>query len=84
MSEVVTKAKHSIWKYFGAMMMEKKNGVQAVSYTRTLGIVLFIACMVMWLVGSGEVPQSMLWTLWGLIGIKGAKDVATKWGDKPE
>jgi len=77
--EVVSGTKGTIWKYFGAMMMEDKGGKQAVSYTRTLGLILFGSCMLIWNgVGgtAGVVPQSMLWTLWGLIGIKGGKDIA--------
>lgn len=86
MKQAMDKTKGTIWKYFGAMMMEEKNGQQAASYTRTLGLVLFIACLTMWygLGGQGpfsnEVPESMLYTLWGLIGIKGAKDVASQFG----
>lgn len=77
----ITKTKRGIWKYFGAMMTEKKDGVQAMSYTRTLGLILFIACLFMWfgVGGHGEtgadVPESMLHTLWVLLGIKGLKDV---------
>lgn len=76
-----------VWKYLGAMMMDPKgpDGEQAVSFTRLLGVILFFACLVIWLVNafSGAleppelyVPEGMLWTLWGLIGIKGARDVA--------
>lgn len=75
MPELVSKAKHTIWKYLGAMMMEEKDGHQAVSFTRTLGLCLFGMCACKWGFG-GEVADSMLTTLWGLIGIKGAKDVA--------
>ena len=79
--------KATVWKYFGAMMMETKDGKQAVSYTRTLGLVLFFACLIIWgastfMAGAEDgtqydVPQGMLYTLWGLIGIKGGKDIAT-------
>lgn len=78
MSEAVVKAKKGFWRYFGATMMEQKDGVQAVSFTRSLAIVLFIQAMWIWsgMSEQTEVAQSMLHTLWGLIGIKGAKDVA--------
>lgn len=76
MAEMVDKTKHTIWKYLGAMMMEEKDGHQAVSYTRTLGVVLFACCLVAWMVKGGDLPDMMVYTLWGLIGIKGAKDVA--------
>jgi len=64
------------------MMMEEKSGVQAVSFTRVLSLVLFISALVMWYgAGFGKadtmVPDSMLYTLWSLLGMKGAKDVAT-------
>lgn len=79
----MTKAKGAIWKYFGAMMMEEKGGQQAVSFSRMLGVILFFCCLAVWLVKAfsmsevvGDVPNGMLYTLWGLIGIKGAKDVA--------
>lgn len=92
----VDATKKGFWKYLGAMMMEPKgpDGEQAVSYTRTLGVVLFVCCLVIWIAKTflaptptpgedgaviqlvGDVPDGMLYTLWGLIGIKGAKDVA--------
>lgn len=71
-----------VWKYMGAMMTEKKDGVMAVSFTRTLGVILFFTCTGLWVAGTvapgsvGEVPGAAVHTLWGLIGIKGAKDVA--------
>lgn len=81
MKKAVSGTKKTVWKYFGAMMMEQKDGGQAVSFTRTLAIVLFFSCLFMWhgVIGeSSEVPGDMLYTLWGLIGIKGAKDVAAR------
>jgi hypothetical protein len=95
-SSAVDATKKSFWKYLGAMMMEPKgpDGEQAVSYTRVLGVVLFVCCLVIWITKTfvagevapgpdgtvvpviGDVPDGMLYTLWGLIGIKGAKDVA--------
>ena len=75
--------RHGAWKYLGAMFMEPKgpDGEQAVSFTRFLAIILFIACLFIWIVGvfSGRplpISDGMLFTLWGLLGIKGAKDVA--------
>jgi len=80
-------ARHAIWKYLGAMMMERKVGGMAASFTRVLAISLFIPCLVIWILKAvqgdvvdgvmvGGVPDDMLHTLWVLIGIKGAKDVA--------
>ena len=82
--------RRGFWKYLGAMFMEAKgpDGEQAVSFTRLLGLILFIACLGIWLgnfAGSPDengvcaffdVPQGMLYTLWWLIGVKGAKDFA--------
>lgn len=90
LSKAVDATKFTFWKYLGATFMEPKgpNGEQAVSFTRLLGVVLFLACLGIWLakafMGPGpdgaetalDVPDGMLYTLWGLIGIKGAKDVA--------
>ena len=60
-----------------AMMMEEKNGVQAVSYSRTLGLVLFGFALYKWGMNT-DLAEGALYTLWGLIGIKGAKDVAAQ------
>ena len=82
MSEAITKAvtttKKSIWKYFGAMMMEEKDGQQAVSFTRVLGVILFVQALWVWsgFSSQADIPDSQLFTLWGLIGIKGVKDLA--------
>jgi hypothetical protein len=72
--------KSALWRYFVAMMTEKKAGVMAASFTRVLGITTFVGCTVMWVlegagVGSGP-PDMMVYTFWGLAGIKGAKDTA--------
>jgi len=61
------------------MFMEPKgpDGQQAVSFTRLLGIILFVTCFWVWTFSPVEdVPDGLLYTLWGLLGIKGAKDVA--------
>jgi hypothetical protein len=86
----MTRKPKKVWKYFGAMFMEAKgpNGEQAVSFTRFLGVILFGLCLSVWTMNlfagldeTGayivwDVPDGLLYTLWGLIGIKGAKDVA--------
>jgi predicted anti-sigma-YlaC factor YlaD len=80
-AEVQLKSPTKIWQLFGAMMTEDKAGHQAVSFTRVLAIALLSLAVLMWLgvVGphqdTGEVPQTLLTTLWGLIGMKAAKDV---------
>lgn len=69
--------KYNLWKYFGAMFLEQKDGHWAVSFTRVLGLSLFGALVVV-SIGWTEkaLPDQLWWTLWGLLGIKGAKDVA--------
>lgn len=100
-TSLVEKARHHSWKFFGALFMEEKNGVQAVSLHRVLGFATYVACLWMWLgITSGEVepavtkalvaakidvpraltaaamvPDSMLYTLWALLGINGADKV---------
>lgn len=81
----------SAWKYLGAMFMETKNGYLAVSFTRLLGLILFIVCLGIWTTAyfvdpneSGtcvtwDIPDGMLYTLWWLLGIKGVKDFAIGW-----
>lgn len=90
------------WKFFGALFMEDKGGVQAVSMTKVLALVTYGACMWLWLgitdgqiapdvqtiltaakvdvpralKGAAEVPESMLYTLWALLGISGTAKVA--------
>jgi fatty acid desaturase len=68
--------KYRLWQFFGSMFMEQKNGSQAVSLHRVLAAVLFFACMILWFWVDRDVPQSMLYTLWGLLGINGASKVA--------
>jgi hypothetical protein len=67
-----------VWKYFGAMFMEEKNGQQAVGYTRMLSLVLFVIACVRWNTGDNVVPDSLLYTLWGLLGLKAINTVAPK------
>jgi len=78
---VTQAAKHSTWKYFGATFMEQKDGVQAVSLTRMLALICF--GMMVWKWGGlgdpVEVPESLLWTFWGLIGGKTAESMISLW-----
>ena len=92
--------KFNLWKFIGALIMEEKNGVQAVSLNKFLGICTYMACLYLWLtrgvvtpeiqgilteakvdvpsalVSAGEAPQSMLYTLWGLLAINGGAKIA--------
>lgn len=79
--ETKSALKHTAWKYLGSMFMEEKNGTQAVSLHRVLALVAFVACMILWFWGESQsvtadkVPDSLLYTLWGLLGINGAHKV---------
>lgn len=99
--------KQKIWKYFGAMFMEKKDGEYAVSLTRILALVCFTMLCWKWsgLTGdidtsvkaaldaagidvplalkiASEVPETLLWTFWGLLGGKTVESMAAIWKGK--
>ena len=99
--------KHITWKYFGAMFMEKKDGVNAVSLTRLLALTLFIMLLWKWsgvtgqvdpvvakaltdasidiplaLKASSYIPETLLYTFWGLLGGKTAESVIALWKGK--
>ena len=100
---VITNLRTGFWKFFGALFMESKDGVQAVSLHRVLALTTYVACMWLWLShltgtvtpevkaaleaakldvpkvlhAAGSVPDTMLYTLWGLLGIGGASKVAS-------
>lgn len=99
---VANSARHNAWKFFGALFMEEKNGVQAASMTKVLTLTTYCACLWLWLAITGgevapevqaaleaakvdvpgalkaarAVPDEMLYTLWGLLGISGGAKVA--------
>lgn len=73
--------KHQAWKYLGAMFMESKNGIQAVSFTRVLGLICFGYLSYQWL-GAVEVPETLLYTFWGLIGGKTMESMVALWKGK--
>jgi hypothetical protein len=45
--------RHGLWKFFGALFMETKDGVQAVSLHRLLALSTYVACMWLWLGVTG-------------------------------
>lgn len=98
--------KKSIWKYFGAMFMEKKDGEQAVSLTRLLSLLCFGMLAWKWggftgqvspdvlaaleaakvdvpfaLKQATEVPETLMWTFWGLLGGKTMESMVALWKD---
>lgn len=49
-------ARQTSWRFFGALFMEEKNGVQAVSLHKVLALTTYAACMWLWLgISGGEV-----------------------------
>ena len=56
----VTKTKKSIWKYFGAMFMEKKDGDYAVSFTRLLALICFGMLLWKWSGLTGSVNPEIM------------------------
>lgn len=82
LSKAFDTTKHQAWKYLGSMFMELKPGAdgqqhQALSLTRVLTLVTFCGCFGMWLMAETEPMDSMLYTLWGLLGLKGADKFAS-------
>lgn len=99
--------KKNIWKYFGAMFMEKKDGEQAVSLTRMLALMCFAMLLWKWggltgdidasvktaleaakidvplaLKSASEIPDTLLYTFWGLLGGKTAESMVALWKGK--
>lgn len=78
-SERWPEVKHWVWKYLGNLIMDSKNGGQALSMGRlsfwaVLGLALY-----MWspLGGSGDIPATMGTTLMTLMGYNlGTKGLA--------
>lgn len=81
LSKATDAAKHQSWKWLGAMFMEEKGNGKgethlATSLTRVLTLGMFISVTVYWWVMPETVPATMVQTLWGLLGLKGATKVA--------
>ncbi len=70
--------KHTAWQLFGAAFMEKKDGHQAVSLTRLLALLCFGYLSWEWLSGN-EVPDTLLYTFWGLISGKTLESMTALW-----
>lgn len=50
----------NLWKFVGALIMEEKNGVQAVSLTKLLALTTYAACMWLWMgLSGGEVAPEV-------------------------
>ena len=75
-SKTITTTRQTSWRFFGALFMEEKNGVQAVSLHKVLGLTTYVACMALWL-KEKEIAESMLYTLWGSLAINGASKVTS-------
>jgi len=86
------KAGQQFWRWIGAAFMEAKVNPRtgerhlAVGLTRIMALAMFVALMIMWLtrpemlndVGTvtDPVPNSMLCTFWGLLGLKGVNVIS--------
>lgn len=76
--ELKQKVKESVWKYLGAMVLEFKGGVLAVSLGRVAFMALFAQSMWIWSEWSKpeDLPAGMLTVLLGLLAyITGGKVV---------
>lgn len=80
----------------GGLVMEKKDGVWAVSLTRVITWILFGHCLYIWskalevvdpaagavataaVTAMRDVSQGELYTLWGMLGIAGAKVIGAQ------
>ncbi len=73
-----------LWRFFGALFMEEKknngNRVQAVSYHKTLGFVLFIVVVCIWSLGGTHLSNVEVMVV---MGIEGAS-LPSKWGEPPD
>ena len=94
--KIFSSARKNTWQFLGALVMETKDGKQAVSLNRVLTITTYIAFMHLVLGHAGEiapdvkaaldaakidvpkalqaaagVPDALLYTLWGMLGITG-------------
>ena len=50
----------NLWKFVGALIMEEKNGVQAVSLTKLLALTTYAACMWLWLgLAGGDIAPDV-------------------------
>jgi hypothetical protein len=81
LSKAAESLRLNLWKFIGALVMEEKNGVQAVSLTKLLALTTYAACMYLWMHVREDgvvtvVPDAMLYTLWALLGINGTSKVA--------
>jgi hypothetical protein len=63
--------------------MEPKEGQQAVSHHRLLALITYVICMFFWLIfPEKQIPDPLLYTLWGLLGINGGTKVLSMLGQR--
>lgn len=61
-----------LWRLFGALCMEDKNGVQAVSLHRIFALVLGSVAVGWWTITPERpMPSELLYSVWGVFGITG-------------
>lgn len=79
------KAKFTVWKYFGAMLMEQKGAHMAMSLSRFVTLILALFCLGGWSIEMffpdlAQLPQDAVYSLWAALGLKGSGDVAARIG----
>lgn len=58
--KVAESARLNSWKFIGAMFMEDKGGIQAVSMNKVLALATYVACMWLWLgISGGDVSPEV-------------------------
>lgn len=75
LAQVSDVARRTSWRFVGALVMESKNGVQAISLQRLLTLATYAVCLWFWLRPVAALPDTLLYTLWGMLGISGATKV---------
>jgi len=80
--------KHQAWKWIGSLFMAPKTNAKgetelAASLTKVLTLGMFVALLVYWYVAPDRVPDSMVYTLWGMLGLKATHMVSGAIRAKP-
>lgn len=68
-----------LWKFFGAMILERKEGERALSLTRVLTLICFLCIVSIWMgvpFLPTEVPEPMMEIFYVLLGGKTVESVA--------
>ncbi len=72
----------AVWKYFGAALMENKDGHSGIGITRLLTMLTFAIMafgFIKKIMDTGEIDSNLIYVFGMLIGAKGVKDGANAW-----